>query len=198
MSQENTFRILIFFLMVATFMVSAYFRRRADQKDEKTSFQEENPLLLKLRSIGALLMYGSILAYLVAPATMQWAQLSLSPVIRWSAIGVMAVLVPLFYWLFSSLGNNITPTVSIRKEHTLVTSGPYRWVRHPLYTFGTIFILAIATAAANWFIFGIGLLTLIPLSMRTPLEEQRLLETFGDEYRDYMKQTGRYLPKLRH
>ncbi|HSG26484.1 MAG TPA: isoprenylcysteine carboxylmethyltransferase family protein [Anaerolineales bacterium] len=197
MSQENIFRVLIFVFMLANFTVSAYFRRQADQNDGKTTFEEENPILLKLRSAGALLMYGSILAYLIYPASMQWAQLNLSPILRWLAIGVMAALVPLFYWLFSSLGNNITPTVSIRKEHTLVTSGPYRWIRHPLYTFGTIFILAIATAAANWFIFGIGLLTFIPLTMRTPLEEQRLLETFGDDYRDYIKRTGRYLPKLR-
>ena len=197
MSQENTFRLLIFTFMLATFTVSAYFRRQADQNDGKTTFEEENPILLKLRSAGALLMYGSILAYLIYPASMRWAQLNLSPLLRWAAIGVMAGLVPLFIWLFRSLGTNITPTVSIRKEHTLVTSGPYRWIRHPLYTFGTIFILAIATAAANWFIFGIGVLTFIPLSMRTPLEEKRLLDTFGDDYRDYMKRTGRYLPKLR-
>jgi len=196
MSQENTFRLLIFLLMAATFSVSATFRRKADQNDEKTTFEEENPVLLKLRSIGALLMYGSIFAYLAYPPSMQWAQVNLPPGVRWAAMGVMAALVPLFYWLFKSLGNNITPTVSIRKEHTLVTSGPYRWVRHPLYTFGTIFILAIAFASANGFILGIGLLTLIPLVLRTPLEEQRLLETFGDDYRTYMNKTGRYLPKL--
>ena len=196
MSQENTFRLLIFLLMAGTISVSATFRRQADQNDEKTTFEEENQVLLKLRSIGAFLMYGSIFAYLIYPPSMQWAQVNLPPVVRWIALGVMAALLPLFTWLFSSLGNNITPTVSIRKEHNLVTSGPYRWVRHPLYTFGTIFILAIAFAAANGFILGIGLLTLIPLVMRTPLEEQRLLETFGDEYRDYMNKTGRYLPKL--
>ena len=127
---------------------------------------------------------------------MRWAQWNLSPIIRWSAIGVMAALVPLFYWLFSSLGNNITPTVSIRKEHTLVTSGPYRWIRHPLYTFGFIMIMAICAALANWFIFTMAILTWIPLAMRTPLEEARLIETFGDEYREYMEQTGRYFPKL--
>jgi protein-S-isoprenylcysteine O-methyltransferase Ste14 len=141
-------------------------------------------------------MYGSILAYLIFPPIMQWAQIDLPLYVRWIALGMIALLVPMFYWLFSSLGNNITPTVSIRKEHTLVTSGPYRWIRHPLYTFGTIFILAIAVAAANWFILGIGILTYIPLALRTPLEEKRLLETFGDEYQDYMEKTGRYFPKL--
>jgi protein-S-isoprenylcysteine O-methyltransferase Ste14 len=40
------------------------------------------------------------------------------------------------------------------------------------------------------------LLGIIPISMRTPLEEGRLIEYFGDEYRDYMQHTGRYLPRL--
>jgi protein-S-isoprenylcysteine O-methyltransferase Ste14 len=196
MSQENLFRLLIFLLMLVNFTISGYFRRKADIKDDKTTFEEENQVLLKLRNIGALLMYGSILAYLIFPPIMQWAQIDLPLYVRWIALGMIALLVPMFYWLFSSLGNNITPTVSIRKEHTLVTSGPYRWIRHPLYTFGTIFILAIAVAAANWFILGIGILTYIPLALRTPLEEKRLLETFGDEYQDYMEKTGRYFPKL--
>jgi len=196
MSQENLIRLFIFLLMAASFTISATFRRRADLNDEKTTFKEENQVLLKLRNIGALLMYGSILLYLIHPPLMQWSQPPLPLSVRYAALGVMVAMVPLFYWLFSSLGKNITPTVSIRKTHTLVTSGPYRWIRHPLYTFGSIWILAIAAAAANWFIFLLGILTFIPLAMRTPLEEQQLLEKFGEDYRDYMQKTGKYLPKL--
>lgn len=196
MSQENIFRLLIFLLMAASFTISGYFRRKADLNDEKTSFEEENQTLLIVRNFGALLMYGSILAYLVYPPIMVWAQVPLPAPLRWTAIGMLALLVLAFYWLFSSLGNNITPTVSIRQEHQLVTSGPYRWIRHPLYTFGSLLIIAIAVAAANWFILGLGFLTFIPLAMRTPLEEQKLQETFGDAYRNYMKETGRYLPKI--
>jgi protein-S-isoprenylcysteine O-methyltransferase Ste14 len=58
-------------------------------------------------------------------------------------------------------------------------------------------IIAIAVAAANWFILTMGILTFIPLALRTPLEEQRLLETFGEEYQAYMQTTNRYFPKIR-
>jgi protein-S-isoprenylcysteine O-methyltransferase Ste14 len=197
MSQENIFRTLIFLFMLANISISGYYRRKADRKDQKTTFAEENQTLLKLRNIGALLMYGSILVYLIYPPAMRWAQISLASSIRWAAIGVMGLLVPAFYWLFSSLGSNITPTVSIRKQHSLVTNGPYRWIRHPLYSFGTVMIIAIAVAAANWFILTMGILTFIPLALRTPLEEQRLLETFGEEYQAYMQTTNRYFPKIR-
>jgi len=196
MSQENIFRLMILLFMLANFTISGYYRRKADIKDQKTTFAEENQTLLKFRNIGALLMYGSILAYLIYPPAMGWAQISLPSSIRWAAVGVLGLLVPAFYWLFSSLGSNITPTVSIRKQHTLVTSGPYRWIRHPLYSFGTVLIIAIAVAAANWFILGVGVLTFIPLALRTPLEEQRLLETFGEEYQEYMQKTNRYFPKF--
>ncbi|MEJ2759259.1 MAG: isoprenylcysteine carboxylmethyltransferase family protein [Anaerolineales bacterium] len=198
MSTENSFRILIFIAVVVSFTISGYFRRKADRSDQKTSFEEENQTLLKVRNIAALLMYGSILIYLVYPPLLGWAHLAQFPIaLRWAAIGIMFLCVIAFYWLFSSLGNNVTPTVTIRKEHQLVTSGPYRWIRHPLYTFGFINILSLSVAAANWFIFALAWLTFIPLAMRTPLEEERLLETFGEEYKSYINKTGRYLPKLK-
>ena len=197
MSQENQIRLAVFLMMAVSFIISGYFRRKADLNDQKTTFEEENPTLLKLRSIGALLTYGSILLYFIYPPLMAWGQLEVLPMaVRWGAVAVLILLIPAFYWIFSSLANNISPTVAIRSKHELVISGPYRWIRHPLYTFGFIMIMAICAALANWFIFTMAILTWIPLAMRTPLEEARLIETFGDEYREYMEQTGRYFPKL--
>ena len=50
--------------------------------------------------------------------------------------------------------------------------------------------------ADNWFIALLGILAFIAMAIRTPKEEANLIEKFGDEYREYMKQTGRYLPKF--
>lgn len=198
MTQENQIRLAVFLLMAVSFTISGYFRRKADLNDQKTTFQEENQLLLKMRNIGALVMYGSILLYFIHPPLVAWGQIKAFPItVRWGAISVLILLIPTFYWMFSSLANNISPTVTIRREHQLVTSGPYRWIRHPLYTFGFIMIVAICVALANWFILAIALLTWIPLAMRTPLEEAKLLDAFGDEYREYMERTGRYIPKFR-
>jgi len=58
-------------------------------------------------------------------------------------------------------------------------------------------IVAICVAMANWFTFTVALITWIPLAMRTPLEEQNLIEGFGDQYWENLKVTGRYLPKIR-
>ena len=102
----------------------------------------------------------------------------------------------LFFWTLHNLGKNLTDTVVTRKEHFLVTSGPYRWVRHPFYSSGTLFMLANAVAAANWFLALAGVLFFILILIRTQKEEQILLARFGDEYRNYMRQTGRFLPRI--
>jgi protein-S-isoprenylcysteine O-methyltransferase Ste14 len=90
----------------------------------------------------------------------------------------------------------ITPAIATRKEHKLVTAGPYRWIRHPLYTFGTLFFLSFALMADSWFIAVMALVAIVLLSIRLPKEEALLIEKFGDEYRGYMKCTGRFFPKL--
>ncbi|MCZ6759530.1 MAG: isoprenylcysteine carboxylmethyltransferase family protein [Gemmatimonadetes bacterium] len=126
-----------------------------------------------------------------------WAStLSLPSWSRWVGAGFGIVAVPLFYWMFSSLGKNVTDTVAIRREHSLVTYGPYRWVRHPMYSIALLFFAGFSLLSANWFI---GLTVIVGLSIlvaRTSIEERKLIEEFGDEYREYMKRTGRFFPRL--
>jgi len=175
--------------------ISIFFRRRADHLGEKISTDGEGVLILNLRRIFGLALWLSALAYLLSPHWMAWARLPLSPRVRWSGAALMVLCVPLIYWVFSSLGKNVTPTVAIRKEHTLVTHGPYRWVRHPLYSVGFLAFTGLSLLAANGFIFTTLLLCFPILMARTITEEARLVERFGDDYRDYMQRTGRYLPR---
>ena len=57
--------------------------------------------------------------------------------------------------------------------------------------------IAFGMIADIWFIAALGILTFALMALRTPKEEANLIEKFGDEYREYMKRTGRFLPKLR-
>jgi len=154
-------------------------------------------MILALRLAG-LVLWGSVLAYLLNPRWMQWSHVHVSPWIRWMGAGVGAMTVPLLHWMFRSLGTNITPTVATRTQHTLITAGPYRWVRHPLYSLGTVFFVSLSVLAANWCIGGASLVALLLLRRRVPNEEAKLIEQFGDEYRTYMQRTGRFVPRLRH
>lgn len=198
MKGESVFRGIAATLLAAALSVSAYYRHRAEQaSEEKISWREEGlPTIIALRSSGLALLL-SVMAYLLNPRWMEWSSLSLPAWLRWSGAGLGAATLPLTYWVFRSLGKNITPTVETRENHELVTSGPYRWVRHPLYSVGTSFFVSLSLVAANWFI-GLGSLSaLAMLLVRLPKEEAKLIERFGDEYRVYMERTGRFLPRLR-
>ena len=90
---------------------------------------------------------------------------------------------------------NLTVTVVTRAEATLVTSGPYRWVRHPFYVTIAFLLVSVSLIAANWFIGLLGIFILAFFALRSPLEEQKLAERFGDEYRAYTKRTGKFFPR---
>ena len=196
MNTESLFHTISVVVIGLCLSISIYVRRKAAQTRDKIDVKEEGALILNLRRVFGLLLWLSILAYLVNPAWMAWSSLPLPLWLRWVGAGLMAACLPLIYWVFSSLGKNVTPTVVTRQEHSLVTHGPYRWVRHPLYTVGFLAFAGLSLAAANWFIGGVLVLGVIPLALRTPLEEERLVERFGDDYRAYMLRTGRYWPRL--
>lgn len=195
---ENIFRISAAVILLSAITISGYFRRKADKESgEKVSTKDEGkPIFLALR-LGGLLLWFSPLIYAIAPAWMAWSKMGLPDWVRWIGVGIGLATLGLIYWMFRSIGTGITPTVATRREHRLSTSGPYRWIRHPLYTFGTLAFLSLGLIADSWFITLLAILAFILLATRTPNEEAHLVEKFGDEYREYMKRTGRYLPKLK-
>jgi protein-S-isoprenylcysteine O-methyltransferase Ste14 len=195
---ENVYRWMALVIFLAGTAISMYYRRRADREagDEKISLKSEGlPLMLALR-IGGVALWLGVFAYFINPAWMAWSQVELPVWLRLSGAALGIVTDGLIYWVFSSLGNNVSPTVVTRKRHQLVTSGPYRWVRHPLYTVGFLSYMAFALLAANWYVAILAVVALILLSLRVPAEEEALIARNGDAYRDYAKRTGRFLPKL--
>jgi protein-S-isoprenylcysteine O-methyltransferase Ste14 len=197
MYDENTYRYFALVVFILAMSISITFRSRAARSGERISAaQEEGPLLSTVRSLFGLVLWGSALVYLINPGWMAWAQIELPAWLRWTGGFLMLLCTPLVYWVFSSLGKNVTQTVAIRKDHSLVRSGPYRWVRHPLYSVGLLLFLSFSLLSANWFTALLILATSKILSFRTHLEEGRLVEKFGDDYRQYMQSTGRYLPRV--
>jgi protein-S-isoprenylcysteine O-methyltransferase Ste14 len=195
--RESVFRSITAALLVAAATISGYHRHRAEHAGgEGISLQEEGlPTAVALRSSGLVLML-SVVAYLINPRWMRWSSLEPPRLLRWSGAGLGAVSLTLALWIFRTIGKNITSTVQTREEHELVTDGPYRWVRHPLYTVGTSFFVSLSLLAANWFMGLASLVVLVMLLIRLPKEEEKLIEKFGDEYRSYMKRTGRLLPRI--
>ncbi len=194
---ENIFRILAALILFTGMGISTYFRLKADKETgEKVSRKVDGSAMMNIIRFGGLILWLSPLVYLINPNWMNWSKIGLPESIRWLGVGIGVLCTFGIYWLFSSIGSGITPTSATRKEHKLVTRGIYRWIRHPLYTIGSSFIISFGMMADNWFITAFGILAFILMASRTPKEEANLIEKFGDEYREYMKRTGRYLPRL--
>jgi len=190
-------RILAALVPLVALTISGYYRSKADRESgERVSLrQEERPIFVGLR-LGGLMIWLSPILFAINPAWLSWSAMGLPTWARWTgALGAIGVLA-LFRWMFMAIGPGITPTVATRTRHQLVTSGPYRWIRHPLYTFGTIFFLSMAALMDNWAVAVLSLGVLALLVRRTDSEEQHLIGKFGDEYRDYMRRTGRFLPRI--
>jgi protein-S-isoprenylcysteine O-methyltransferase Ste14 len=100
------------------------------------------------------------------------------------------------YWTLSSLGRNLTDTVVTRSNACLVTHGPYRLVRHPFYVTAALLMASVTMLTANWLIGLSSLIVLTLLAIRTPKEEELLIQRFGQQYRDYMARTGRFFPRV--
>jgi protein-S-isoprenylcysteine O-methyltransferase Ste14 len=195
---ENIFRILAALVLLTGMSISFYYRRKADRESgEKISRKVDGSLMMNMIKLGGLILWLSPFVYLINPQWMAWSKFGLPEWVRWLGVVIGLLCIAGIYWLFSSIGSGITPTSATRKQHTLVTSGPYHWVRHPLYTVGSSMFISFGMMADNWFIAALGILTFILMAIRTPKEEANLIEKFGDEYRDYMKRTGRFFPKLR-
>ena len=194
---ENIFRILAALILFTGMGISFYFRIKADRESgEKLSRKADGTVLMTIIRIGGLILWLSPFVHLINPAWMAWSKVGLPDWVRWLGVGIGVVNTFGIYWLFSSIGTGITPVSSTRREHKLVTGGIYKYIRHPLYTFGSSMFIAFGMMADSWFIAALGVLTFILMAIRTPKEEANLIAKFGDEYHEYMKRTGRFLPKL--
>ena len=97
----------------------------------------------------------------------------------------------------AALGRNFSPVLDLRSEHTLIEAGPYRFVRHPMYTSGFLLFGGLGLVALNPALGGPPLLALgLLVLLRLPDEEAMMAERFGDAWRAYAGRTGRLLPRL--
>jgi len=118
-------------------------------------------------------------------------------VVAWIGVAVAWVGIGFAIWARYVLGSNWSSQVAIRENHELIQRGPYRLIRHPIYTgiitgaWGTA--IAIGQLGS---LFGVILITL-GFAYKGRQEELRLQATFGDSWNAHQQRTGMFLPKMR-
>jgi protein-S-isoprenylcysteine O-methyltransferase Ste14 len=197
MNQDATFRAILVASFVAILVITLYHRLRSWESKEPLDRRREGLFILATLRPIALLLWLGVFAFMINPRWMAWSSLPLSIWLRWSGAAVTGIGIALLAWTLRNLGRNLTDTVVTREAHTLITRGPYRWVRHPFYDATALFIVGFGLIAANWFILATGALVFLLLAIRSRTEEELLLSRFGEEYRAYRESTGRFLPRWR-
>ncbi|GAM48469.1 isoprenylcysteine carboxyl methyltransferase [Nocardia seriolae] len=121
------------------------------------------------------------------------------PALPWQVVGVTLMWLGLFLrgWAIAVLGKHFRTTVEVDADQPVITTGPYRWIRHPSYTGILLLTLGFGLAADNYL--SLVLTTVIPayaLLRRITLEERTLVSTLGAPYETYRHTTKRLVPGL--
>ncbi|BCU80856.1 farnesyl cysteine carboxyl-methyltransferase [Polycladomyces abyssicola] len=187
------FKIIYFTGLVTMSIIRAPFSRQTKTNqivDSRKTILEI--FLLSLMSVGMLVIP---LIYVFTPL-LSFADYQLPSWAGWIGVVFSVVALWLFWRSHADLGRNWSPTLELRKGHQLITSGVYKYVRHPMYAASLMWGVAQVLLLHNWIAGWSPFLSLmIMYFLRVPREEQMMLDQFGEEYQSYMSRTGRIIPR---
>jgi len=194
---EALFRIILPVLIIAFAVHRGYYVKNHSQPEDVTLKKRQEGIASKVSGVLAVIGFISVIAFVVNPNWLAFASLSFPVWLRWVGIALALAGFALLQWAQVTLGKSWSDTPRMMKEQTLITSGPYQFIRHPIYTAFVLILGSALLISANWFI-GLAWLgmTVLEVASRVGFEESLMLEYFGDQYREYMKKTGRLLPRL--
>lgn len=190
---NSIFKIVYFILFLVVFIVRKIFtgkNRKMDFIVEKKSAGDI--LLLTFDGIGMILP----LIY-VFSTWLDFADYAMPEWIGWIGVVLFMDAIMILYFSHANLGSNWSPVLGIKEKHTLITHGIYKHIRHPMYAAHLLWAIAQILILHNWIAGFSFIIVMVPhYFLRVGKEEQMMIDQFGDEYREYMKSTGRILPKI--
>ncbi len=198
MENQNTFRVLLALLIIFFVAHRGYYHKKLAHLIDATPKAKKDKSSSVLANVMGLAAGLSVLAYIINPQWMSWSTLQFPVWLRWLGLGMALVGFVLLQWSQKTLGQNWSSEPRLLEGQELVTGGPYRWIRHPIYTAFILIATAPLLISANWSIgcLLIGMIA-IDIASRITTEESLMMAQFGDEYRTYMQSTGRLIPRLR-
>ncbi|MDR0733276.1 MAG: isoprenylcysteine carboxylmethyltransferase family protein [Dysgonamonadaceae bacterium] len=191
---DIAYKILLAALVIAMNLIRMYYQKRYKQTHATTESEiapKREKLLTQMMAL-ALAVPGMIWLF---TGWLSFGQYALPDSVRIAGFAVGVYGIWWFYRIHKTLGDNWSPVLEIRRKHTLITAGPYKRVRHPMYSNMMLWLVSFALITANWF-YALTISTglVILLSVRIPDEEKLMIERFGEQYREYMKRTKRLIP----
>jgi protein-S-isoprenylcysteine O-methyltransferase Ste14 len=181
---------LIGFIIYVTIRGVFEQRTKGDEKRDGRASGGDR-ILIFIMFVGGLVLP---VLYLMTP-WLTFANYRLPAYAPWCGIPLMGSALWLFWRSHLDLGQNWSRTLELRNDHQLIKHGIYRSIRHPMYASIWLFGLAQGLLLENWLAGWSAVLAFAPMYwIRVPREESMMCEYFGEDYRDYMRQTGRIFP----
>jgi protein-S-isoprenylcysteine O-methyltransferase Ste14 len=171
-------------------------RQQPGHRARKTPVRYSGRGIREYLLLGASLTGLGLLPLLYVTAHIpRFADYPVIPVVSYLGIAAGVGYLWLFYRTHRDLGENWSVSLDLRERHTLVTTGVYAMVRHPMYTGFWLMALAQVLLLPNWIAGPAGLIGFGVLFFgRVGREEEMMISGFGDEYRAYMRRTARVIP----
>jgi protein-S-isoprenylcysteine O-methyltransferase Ste14 len=166
-------------------------RRREPKVDRRITAREKTSLwVLSLMLMLAPIVYA-------ATDWLGFADYDLPAAAGWVGVVILAGSLAVFHRGHADLGLNWSPSLEIRARHELITRGIYGVVRHPMYASLLLWVIAQPLLLHNWIAGASGPVAFaLFYALRVPPEERMMLDTFGEQYRDYMRRVGGVVPRL--
>ncbi len=203
MNENNTFKLLFLALFILVIIVRAYFgkkQRSVGQSSwsvDEDAVKREGRWSLLLRPVSFLFMLALFALYFIEPLGSEWLHVSLPWQFRLFGVFLSFGGILMLVLTHRVLGIHWSTTLQIKEGHTLITTGPYSLIRHPMYTSLSIIFVGLAIVSSFWPLWILTLLMIIFFFRIVRREEDMMIDEFGDAYISYIERTGRYLPRLR-
>ena len=181
----------VFALSVSIWLVLQPFAydpsKRGGDKSKRISRQDIVPVLARL-------VWFAIL--LISPYSDRhtWAVISNSEAVRYVGLFVFILSLTWVEWAFFTLGKLHSGAVTIQPDHQLITAGPYRWIRHPMYLGLIVFPLGVGLVFRSLIGAALPLLLIGLFAWRMSDEERLMRQEFGEQWDKYCKHSWRLIP----
>lgn len=181
---------LIFIVVYVIWMASEVWLNRAMRSGEMDKQKTDRHTLL--------LIWGTIIVCIVLGvevASHTHYRIAESNVVSYAGLGLIVLGILLRFMVVRSLGKQFTVDVTIRRDHQLKQNNFYKYIRHPSYLASWISFIGFGLSLNNWIsLLVVAIPVLIAFIRRMDVEEQVLIQHFGQAYLDYKRHTKRLIP----
>jgi protein-S-isoprenylcysteine O-methyltransferase Ste14 len=181
--------VLCWIIFFGYWLISAFFVKKTIERSSSIGWRLITPIigiiiiifLVKIMPQG----YAQILTSIIIPNT-------LTSAIIGSLITILGLAICI--WARTTIGRNWSGSVVFKKNHELVTNGPYKFVRHPIYTGMITMLIGTSIYYGYASIFLIPILAFVSFALKSRQEEKLMIKHFGKKYIEYKKRTKAIIP----